>query len=403
MKAVAIIPARYASTRLPGKALAKICGKTMIERVLEIAQGAKKLAGVYVATDDPRIADVVENAGGKVLMTSQACSSGTERLIEAANNLHADVYINVQGDEPLLESKAIDVLLSAFEDEQTRVASLYCKMDAEEALLPQNVKVVMDHGGNAMYFSRAPIPFPRDKSAVPDYKCHLGIYGYRRETLLNFVKLPPSPLEKIEQLEQLRYLQAGIPIRMLEVPKMGGGVDTRDDLEKTIKIISDRKRQRALEKLPGIKIIVTDVDGVLTDGSLYYGPEGEILKKFNAKDGGAIKELQRRGVQIAILSGRASEALKRRAEDLDIKEVVMGSHDKRKDFISLLERLGAKPEDCAYIGDDYLDLPVYGLAGVSIAAPGSVAAVREMADLVMDNEDGDTTFSRLLSYINSSR
>lgn len=399
MKVVAIIPSRYASTRLPGKPLAKICGKTMIERVLEIAQGAKKLAGVYVATDDSRIAKVVEKAGGKVVMTSSACSSGTERLIEAANIIDADVYINVQGDEPLLESKAIDVLVDAFEDEKTRVASLYCPMDSEEASLPQNVKVVMDHKGDAMYFSRAPIPFPRDKSAVPDYKCHLGIYGYRRKELLGFASLPSSPLEKLEQLEQLRYLQAGIPIRMLEAPKMGGGVDTPEDLEKARKIIAARKRELAIEKLASIKVIVSDVDGVLTDGSLYYGPEGEIIKKFNAKDGGAIKELQRFGVKVAILSGRSSEALKRRAEDLGIKDVVMDSRDKGKDFIALLERLGARGEECAYIGDDYPDLPVCDKAGVFIAAPGAIDAVREIADLAIEKEENGSFFSRILEYV----
>lgn len=399
MNAVAIIPARYTSTRLPGKPLADICGKTMIERVWQIVAGAKKLAAVYVATDDTRVAEVIEKAGGKVIMTSPHCASGTDRLIEAAQTVTADVYVNVQGDEPLLESEAIDHLLTAFDDPKTKVASLWCAMNEEEAALPQHVKVVMDHQDNAMYFSRALIPYPRDKNLSLQYACHLGIYGYRRDTLLNFGELPPSPLEKAEQLEQLRYLQAGVPIKMLQVSPMGGGVDTPTDLERTRQIIAARNREEAIRKLNGIRLLVTDVDGVLTDGSLYYGPDGEILKKFNAKDGGAIKQLQKNGVIVAILSGRESAALAKRAADLDITEVIMGSKDKKRDMLALLEKLAIPVSQTAYIGDDYPDLPAFEVAGIAIAAPGATKTVREQADLVIDNASGASIFARILDYI----
>ena len=399
MKAVAIIPARYASTRLPGKALAQICGKAMVERVWEIAINAKSLAAVYVATDDIRVAAVIEKVGGNVIMTSPDCVSGTDRLIEAAKKIDADVYVNVQGDEPLLESSAIDRLLCAFNDDKTQVASLWREMDAEEAALPQNVKAVMDHEGKALYFSRSPIPYARNKNITPVYACHLGIYAYRKKALLDFATLPPSPLEQMEQLEQLRYLQAGIPIKMLQVGPMGGGVDTAEDLQKVRQIIAARKKEKAVQKLKETRLLVTDVDGVLTDGGLYYGPEGEILKKFNSRDGGAIKELQKYGVTVAILSGRESAALQKRAADLGISNVIMASKDKKKDMLELLKKLDIPASQTAYIGDDYPDLPAFEIAGVSIAAPRATPAVRERADYQVDNELQESVFAHILEII----
>ena len=227
MKVIAVIPARYTSTRLPGKPLADICGKPMIQHVYELISRAEGLDDIVVATDDARIADAVRAFGGKVFMTSPDCQSGSDRVREVASSLAADIYINVQGDEPLLEPSAIEKLLSAFRsDGGVRVATLCSPISEEQARSPHQVKVVCDDAGNALYFSRSLIPYVRNASELARFLGHVGIYAYRAEALQAFSQLPPSPLERLEQLEQLRLLQAGIPIRVLEVPPMGAGVDT---------------------------------------------------------------------------------------------------------------------------------------------------------------------------------
>ena len=203
-------------------------------------------------------------------MTSPDCQSGSDRVREVASSLAADIYINVQGDEPLLEPSAIEKLLSAFRsDGGVRVATLCSPISEEQARSPHQVKVVCDDAGNALYFSRSLIPYVRNASELARFLGHVGIYAYRAEALQAFSQLPPSPLERLEQLEQLRLLQAGIPIRVLEVPPMGAGVDTPEDLERVRAAIRGRRRLAALEKLKRVRLVITDVDGVLTDGGLY--------------------------------------------------------------------------------------------------------------------------------------
>lgn len=243
MKAVAVIPARYASTRLPGKPLLDICGKPLILRVWEVVSRTRGLDAVVVATDDARIADTVEAFGGKVCMTSPDCRSGSDRVREVAASLAADVYVNVQGDEPLLDPSAIETLLAVFtRDESVQVATLCSRINEEQARSPHQVKVVRDHAGNALYFSRAPLPFVRDAAESAVFLGHIGMYAYRADALRGFASLPPSPLEQAEKLEQLRFLQAGIPIRVLEVPPMGAGVDTPEDLERVRALVRERRR-----------------------------------------------------------------------------------------------------------------------------------------------------------------
>ena len=242
MKAVAVIPARYASTRLAGKPLLDICGKPLIQRVWEIVSRARGLDGVVVATDDARIADAVQSFGGRVCMTSPECQSGSDRVREVAESLTADVYVNVQGDEPLLEPSAIEALLSVFrQSDSVQVATLCSRISEEQARSPHQVKVVRDHAGNALYFSRAPLPFVRESGESAVFLGHIGMYAYRADALRCFASLPPSLLEHAEKLEQLRFLQAGISIRVLEVPSMGAGVDTPEDLERVRAIINERE------------------------------------------------------------------------------------------------------------------------------------------------------------------
>ena len=237
MRTLCVIPARYASTRLPGKPLADICGKPMICRVLERASRAQKPEKVIVATDDERIYDAVRAEGGEALLTRADHPTGTDRLAEVAEAYpEVDLIVNVQGDEPLIEPSVIDDLIAPFEmDENLPMATVMVRMDdAAEQLNPNNVKVIVDKLGYALYFSRSLVPYPR-AAAGPVYK-HIGIYAYRRDFLLRYARLEPTPLERAESLEQLRALENGYGIRVLETDCRFVGVDTPEDLALVNKI-----------------------------------------------------------------------------------------------------------------------------------------------------------------------
>jgi 3-deoxy-manno-octulosonate cytidylyltransferase (CMP-KDO synthetase) len=228
-----VIPSRYASTRLPGKPLADICGKPMIVRVLERARAASGVDRVVVATDDARIARAVTDADGEAVMTGRHHASGTERVIEAMAAIPADVFINLQGDEPLADPAHLELLARTMADDPgIPVATLCCPMPRQEASSPHAVKVVLSDQGQALYFSRSPIPHAFE--AAPDiaYYRHIGIYAYTRRALERFRSLPVSMLERVERLEQLRFLSGGIPIRVLTVSGALPGVDTPDCLER---------------------------------------------------------------------------------------------------------------------------------------------------------------------------
>src|SRR5688572_17876863 len=204
MKVIGVIPARYASVRFPGKPLAPLAGRPMVLHVLAAARAARRLDRVLVATDDVRIADAVRGAGGEAILTSADAASGTDRIAEAAAHAPADVYVNLQGDEPLMPPEnidaTVDVLLARPERE---IASIALPVGAAEAQDPNVVKVSVAADGHALYFSRAPIPFPR--SGAPVYRKHLGIYAYRAGTLQRLARLAPTWLERAESLEQLRW------------------------------------------------------------------------------------------------------------------------------------------------------------------------------------------------------
>lgn len=400
MKTVAVIPARYGSTRLPGKPLLDICGKPLIQRVWDVVARVRNIDEIIVATDDDRIAKIVQEFGGKVMMTSSDCQSGSDRVREVAQAVDADVYVNVQGDEPLLEPAAIENLLDVVaHDASVRVATLCSPISREEAQSPNQVKVVCDHTGNALYFSRASLPFVREANETAEYLGHIGIYAYRREALCTFTSLPASPLEQAEKLEQLRFLQAGIPIRVIEVPRMGVGVDTQEDLERVRTVIREKRKAEALERLKHVKLVVTDVDGVLTDGGLYYGPDGECLKRFNARDGLGVKLLQEAGIQVAILSGRDCPALRKRIEDLGITEAVFGQLDKRMALTGIMERCGVQPEEVVYIGDDIPDINIFGICGVSVTIKNAPDYVKYKSDFILDNCGGYGAFREIVDII----
>ena len=238
MKFTAIIPARYASTRFPGKPLAMLGGKTVIERVYE--QAVSVLGEAYVATDDERILNAVESFGGKAVMTRSDHKSGTDRIEEAATKIgtDADVIINIQGDEPFIQRSQIETLCQLFDNPGTQIGTLGKRFESMEAIEnPNSPKIVCDIKGFALYFSRSVIPFIRGVEQqqwfgrYPFLK-HLGIYAYRRSVLSEITKLPQSPLELAESLEQLRWLQNGYRIRVGETNVETVGIDTPEDLRR---------------------------------------------------------------------------------------------------------------------------------------------------------------------------
>ena len=239
MKALCIIPARYASTRLPGKPLKDICGKPMICRVYERAKLAKSVDEVIVATDDERIFQAVEKNFGRAMMTRADHKTGTDRLAEVAEKFSdVDVVVNVQGDEPLIEPSLIDELIAQFDDENLQMATVAVELDDEDEMKnPNNVKVIFDKKNNALYFSRSLIPYPRNVGKAKVYK-HIGIYAYRRNFLLDYAKMPSTPLEESESLEQLRALENGYKIRVIISNSQFIGVDTEEDLKLVNEIFS---------------------------------------------------------------------------------------------------------------------------------------------------------------------
>ncbi|MGC2448471.1 MAG: 3-deoxy-manno-octulosonate cytidylyltransferase [Candidatus Sulfotelmatobacter sp.] len=236
MKAIAVIPARLASTRLPRKMLREIAGKPLIGIVYEAVHSSPLLADVIIATDSEEIMSVCRAHNWNAQMTSSQHRSGTERVQEISCRVDADVYINVQGDEPLVRSEQIASLLSVMEHPASQVGTLMTPAAAIDIANPNAVKVVTDLAGRALYFSRATIPFDRD-ATHPRYFKHLGLYAYRKDALDRFVTLPESSLERAERLEQLRFLENGIPIFIAETPHDSIGVDTEEDLQRVSAIL----------------------------------------------------------------------------------------------------------------------------------------------------------------------
>jgi 3-deoxy-manno-octulosonate cytidylyltransferase (CMP-KDO synthetase) len=244
MKILGVIPARYASSRFPGKPLVDIKGKPMVQHVYERAMQAKLLAEVIVATDDKRIYDTVKGFGGKVVMTSESCENGTDRCREVVEKHlpEYDVVINIQGDEPYVHPEQIDKLCSLFESEAVTLGTLAKQTHAADDILnPSRVKVVVDKSMDALYFSRSPIPFFRGEEKNEwgnhhTYFKHLGLYGYRKEALLKYNQLKPSELEKAEALEQLKWLENGFKMRVGITEHNSYAIDTPEDLEDLLKM-----------------------------------------------------------------------------------------------------------------------------------------------------------------------
>ncbi|MGO4311761.1 3-deoxy-manno-octulosonate cytidylyltransferase [Pseudomonas sp. KB_15] len=393
-----VIPSRYASTRLPGKPLADIAGKPMVQHVYERALQVTHAQVVVVATDDERVAEVVRTFGGVCVMTSPDHPSGTDRLAEVMAQVDADIYINLQGDEPLVRPTDIDTLAAGMlADKQVQVGTLCHPIEAHEAGTPNTVKVVLANNGNALYFSRSPIPYPRD-GEVAEYLKHVGVYGFRRDVLADYSSLPQPMLEHAENLEQLRLMAAGYCIRAYRVEPTGPGVDTPECLEKVRALMSGLPLA-ALPTLDDVRLVITDVDGVLTDGGIYYDATGECLKRFHVRDGMGMRLLEENGVRVAVLSGRDSATLRKRVADLGITLCQFGVKDKQAACHQLMAEAGVSAAQTACIGDDCIDLPAFAACALSFAVADAPVYVKAAATHVLIAAGGTGAFREVADSI----
>jgi 3-deoxy-manno-octulosonate cytidylyltransferase (CMP-KDO synthetase) len=238
MKIVAMIPARYAATRFPGKLMQLLGDKPVIRHTYDATVATGLFDEVIVVTDSEIIFTEITNAGGHAIMSRHEHESGSDRIAEAAATMEVDIIVNVQGDEPFVKKEPLEKLLKQFEDETVQVASLMQQLSSQKEIEdPNYVKVAVDKNMNSLFFSRSPIPFHRDKTISPVYYEHIGVYAFRKQALLNFTDWPITPLEAAEKIECLRYLENGVPLRMVVVDYMGVEIDTPEDLEKAAKLL----------------------------------------------------------------------------------------------------------------------------------------------------------------------
>ena len=379
-----VIPSRWGSKRLPGKPLLEISGKPIISLVIERALKSKYASKVIVATDHNEIKKIAKDAGAEAIMTRGDHINGTERVIEVAELYDYDYYINVQGDEPFVSPKDIDKLINSLKKDRDIVSlcSIEKKEDIESS---NNVKVVFDEDYNAIYFSRNTIPYGTDYV----YK-HMGVYGFRKEVLKKIKKLTKTNLEDYESLEQLRWINNGIKIKMEITKNNTIGIDTKDDLETA----------REIFFMNNLQAIVSDVDGVLTDGRLSYGPNGEEVKLFHCHDGLAIKSLINQGIKIGWISSRNSKALRFRAKELGISNTLFGIKDKRSGSKKLITDMNINPKYSIYIGDDSNDIEASKYFGKIFAVSNSTEEFKRCATNLLKTSGGCGVFREIQQKIN---
>lgn len=240
MKIISMIPARYSASRFPGKLMQDLEGKTVIRRTYEATVATNLFDDVYVVTDSDIIYNEITNHGGKAIMSKKEHESGSDRIAEAVQELDVDIVVNVQGDEPFTERESLEKLLNVFKNDESKkidLASLMVEInDWDEINNPNTVKVIVDQNNFALYFSRSPIPYPRDKEAITKYYKHKGIYAFRKQALIDFYNLPMQYIEASEKIECIRYLEYGKKIKMVETNIEGVEIDTPEDLEKAKKL-----------------------------------------------------------------------------------------------------------------------------------------------------------------------
>ncbi|MDR3347642.1 MAG: 3-deoxy-manno-octulosonate cytidylyltransferase [Helicobacteraceae bacterium] len=400
MRVAIVIPARYASTRFAGKLLAQIGSKPVIARTYEQSCKAKNADRVVVATDDERIASLVRGIGGEVVMTSPNCENGTARILEASATIDADVYVNVQGDEPFIDPSSIDAAIEALKRyPQASIATLYHAIKSDEARNPNAVKLVMDASNRVIYFSRAPIPFDRD-GAGAEYLKHIGLYAYRKEALMAYANLPRSPLEEAEKLEQLRYLQAGWAIYAAKTNAPLIAIDTPDDLRRAEAFLRGEEDGNALAN---IKLLLSDVDGVLSPSAIVFDAAGESAKAFSVRDGLGIEVAMKLGITVGVITGRDSRALRKRLEILKIGVAYFGVKDKGAICREVMSKLGIRRDQTLFVGDDAPDLAAFEACGVSCAVADAPEYIKSKATITLKSRGGDGAIREVIDMILSAQ
>lgn len=390
--AVAVIPTRFGSERFPGKPLALIAGVPMVVRALRNLYDARSIERVIVATDDERIASVVRDAGGDAVMTPSDLPSGTDRVWLAASGINAEIVVNFQGDEPLLPGSVVDDLVNALRaDRVWDLATPVILTGRLKASRGDIVTVARDESGQAQYFSRAIIP-----SGADLVWRHIGVYAYRSGALERFVAAPPALLERTERLEQLRALALGMRIAAVEVDVVSHGVDRPEDVAVVERLLAATERRRT--PAPP-RLVVLDVDGVLTDGGITYVGDATQAMTFDVKDGQGVVSLIRAGFAIALLSARTSPALERRAAELGIVHLRLAIDDKATALVRLCEDVGVGLDEVCYVGDDEGDLAPMRLVGVSVAPADAAPAVCAQADVILAHNGGQGAVRELADLL----
>ncbi len=379
-----VIPSRIGSTRLPNKPLKIIAGKPLVYWVIKAAQKVKNKNQIILATDNLEIMKVGSELNIKSILTSTSHKSGTERLLEVVKSFDSDYFINLQGDEPLIEPDDIDYLIKMLIKSNLDIVTLAHEIDLDKAKDPSKVKVICNYKNEAIYFSRSIIPY-----GSTNYLQHVGIYGFTKKSLKLISSYGETNLEKLESLEQLRWLENNLKIGVFKSKNQTIGVDTIEDLKKVEKILMLKK----------IKILFSDVDGILTDGKIWYGNEGEELKGFHSRDGLAIKLLMKQGIQFVLISARDSKPLRKRASDLGIKNCIFGQEDKLSGCKQILSELNIDRSNSAYIGDDNIDIPAMDYCGMSFTVSDAVKPVIEKAHIVLNSKGGEGAIREVTDLI----
>jgi 3-deoxy-manno-octulosonate cytidylyltransferase (CMP-KDO synthetase) len=398
-RVVIVIAARRSARDPSANSLADMTGGPMIRHVWERAREVAEIDEVMVATDDQQVADAVRGFGGRAEMTTSDHPSAADSLAELMARVEAGVFISLPCGEPLMRAADIGLLVRGMRaDSSVEVGTLCHPVAAQEARDPEIVKVVLADNGDALYFSRAPIPYPRNHDDCAIYLQHLDIFAYRRAVLARRAALPRPMLERAEKLEQLRLLAAGVRIRAWQVTPIARRVDTPQD-PALARLSTADGRPAARSTLADIRLVITDVDGVLTDGGLYYDAGGECLKRFHVRDGLGIRLLEESGVRVAVLSGRDSPALRKRVADLRVTLHSFGVKDKGAACHALMQAAGVTAWQTACTGDDSIDLPAFAVCGFAVAVADAADYVRRRADLVLGLTGGNGAFRELADAI----
>ena len=380
-----LIPVRMGSSRLPNKPLKDIAGKPLLKWVIDLAQNINFKATLKVLTEDKIIKDYVDSLGVDCFLTEKLHKNGTARILEIIDSINSDFIINLQGDEPLVNPIDLSNLYETIKSGDSDIASICHEVDNLEAADPSNVKVVFDMNQYALYFSRSKIPY-----GAKTFYSHKGIYAFKRAALEKIKFLRASFLANFEDLEQLQWLENNMSIKMLITKNKSIGVDTQDDLIKAENALLSNN----------IKALICDIDGTLTNGLVWYGDKGEVLKSFNVKDGLAIRKLLSKGFKVAFISGRDSAPLRIRAKELGVEFVKFNQVDKKKGCLELLKEMKLGPKNVAYIGDDESDIPCCLLIPFSFAVNNSHQDLIKISRFHLKEKGGEGVINGFIENLN---